>query len=212
LIPQLLRPPAMLVQGFPRGGDDIMYGIGKQFSAVFLVGYHAAAGTLGSSMDHTLYPTCIYEARLNGHAIGEVTLCAAIAGHYGVPVVFVSGDQAIEQETRTIGDDVVFVGTKRGVERNAAVFSPWEEVKLQLLDGAEKAVSGASSRPPYELDSPVSLEVDLVTTSMADMCTLVPSVKRVSGRTVSFESSDFLDVYRMLMAIVFLAKAALAAR
>ena len=57
------------------------------------IGYHAMAGTRTAILDHTWSSARVHNLWLNGTLAGEIALNAAGCGHYGVPVVAISGDQ-----------------------------------------------------------------------------------------------------------------------
>ena len=60
----------------------------------------------------------------------------------------------------------------------------------------------------YSARRRAGIEVDLLTTAMADSCERVPCVRRLGARTVGYASDEYMDVYRLLLALVDLAHAA----
>ena len=59
-----LDPACELVTGAPKA-LSMMQGIAPDFDAAFFVGYHAAAGTNPSVLDHTYLGKVVYELRVN---------------------------------------------------------------------------------------------------------------------------------------------------
>jgi len=92
----------------------MMAGISESFDASFQVGYHSMRHTHAGTLGHT-YTSSIAELKLNGVTVGESGLSAAIAGHFGVPLVFVSGDLHAIKQARRLVSGVVGVPTKEGV-------------------------------------------------------------------------------------------------
>ncbi len=84
---------ASLITGAP-SPLGMIEGIDSSFGAVIFVGFHARASTAGAVIDHT-YTGTITDMTLNGEPVGEYGMSAAVAGYYGVPVVFISGDSAV---------------------------------------------------------------------------------------------------------------------
>src|ERR1041385_8119040 len=78
LLAEELHPAAELLSGGPKL-LSMMEGIEQGFDAAMLIGYHARAGAAAGSIDHT-YTSRVYEARLNGRAVGELGINAALAG------------------------------------------------------------------------------------------------------------------------------------
>ena len=71
----------------------------EAFEACLLVGFHSRAGTVGGLLAHTWVGALVHEIRLAGRPAGEILLDAAIVGHYGVPVVLVTGGDDAEAAT-----------------------------------------------------------------------------------------------------------------
>jgi D-amino peptidase len=86
-----------IVRGFPRP-LEMMQGIDSSFGAVVFVGYHGSEYAVDAVRGHTISSVKLLGVRLNGTEVTEGILNAGIAGQFGVPVVFVSGDRkAVEQ-------------------------------------------------------------------------------------------------------------------
>jgi len=66
----------------------------ESYSGVLLIGHHAKAGTLNGFLDHTRSGRSWFSLRVNGEDVGEIWLAAAYAGHFRVPLIMVTGDEA----------------------------------------------------------------------------------------------------------------------
>jgi len=93
---ELLDKRARLIRAWPRP-LGMMQGVDDSFGAVVFVGYHASEGQAAAIISHTFNGRTV--VKLNGVEVPEAGVSAAIAGDFGVPVVFVSGDQTIGEET-----------------------------------------------------------------------------------------------------------------
>ncbi len=90
-------------------------GIERDCDLAASIGYHAKAGTAHAVLDHTCTDR-ILDARLNGVAVGELGLNAALAGSFDVPVAPVSGDQSLAAECLALlGRGVARVVVKESV-------------------------------------------------------------------------------------------------
>ena len=154
-------------------------------------------------IDHT-YTGIVHEARLNGKPAGELAINAALAGSHGVPVVLVSGDQALAAEAKALlGDGVEAVIVKHAVGRFAArSVSPAESCR-RIREGAAAALR--RKHQPLVLERPVRLEVEFALTQMADMAELVPGSVRTGGRTLEYRHDDYREVFRAWRALYNLA-------
>lgn len=192
-----LHPEAELVSGGPRR-YSMMEGIAEGFDAAFCIGYHGMAGTRDATIDHT-YTNRILAVRLNGRDVGELGLNAALAGTFGVPVVLVSGDQALAAEAKALlGDAVEAVVVKQAVSRFATRSLSPAKARNWIRRAAADVLS--RRRSPLMLPAPITLEVDFAHTQMADMAELVPGSIRPGGRTVSFTAGDYREVFRAFRA------------
>src|SRR5437016_4273707 len=80
---------------------------------VVFVGAHAMAGVTDGVLCHTVSSETWYNAAINGTLVGESGIVAAVAGSFGVPSVFVSGDAATCREVQElIGSQVVTAPVK----------------------------------------------------------------------------------------------------
>jgi D-amino peptidase len=202
LLAEELHPAAELISGGPKR-LSMVEGIEAGFDAAMFIGYHARAGTRHATIDHT-YTSRVYEARVNGHAVGELALNAAMAGVHGVPVALVSGDQALAAEARALlGNDVETVVVKQAVGRFAARSLSPSVACDRIRESAVKALS--RRRSAFTFEAPIRLEVDFALTQMADMAELVPGSTRTAGRTVVYSDNDYKEVFRAWRAMYNLA-------
>ncbi len=86
-----------LVRAFPRP-LTMMQGIDETFDGVIFLGYHTSTTNPQGVRAHTMSSATLADVRLNGVSMPEAGLNAAIAGHFNVPVIMISGDDAIVKE------------------------------------------------------------------------------------------------------------------
>jgi D-amino peptidase len=196
-----LNPAAELITGSPKP-FGMMQGIGCDVDAVFFIGYHAASGTHTAVQEHTCYLDMV-EVSLNGSRVGETGLNAALAGHYEVPVVLVTGDRAVTQEARALLGDIETVSTKDGITRWAARCLHPEVAQKLIREGAERALKARGRT--FRLSTPITLRISFLRATNADMAELIPYSRRIDGRTVEWEGEDMALVYRVFRAMGALA-------
>lgn len=198
-----LDPWADLISGSPKP-NGMMEGLDDSFDVVFFVGYHARAGTENAILDHTYSGKVVAHVELNGRPVGEIGLNAALAGHYGVPVGLVTGDQAATDEARALlGANLKVVTAKRAVGHQAAICLHPEEVQSLIRQAADEALGAAVA--PVQMEEPVVLRVRLKSSLMADFASLIPGSRRLDGYTLEYAHNDYLTVYRVFRAMVKLA-------
>lgn len=92
----------------------------------------------------------------NGVESGEIAQTALLAGHYGVPPIMVSGDEAACREAREfLGSECITVATKAGISREAAILYPFAETRRALYEGAMRAVAAIPRCQPYRVEMPI---------------------------------------------------------
>jgi len=201
-----LNPFATLITGSPKS-MSMMQGIDETFEAVFFIGYHARAGTKNGVLDHTYSGGSIYSIKINGMELGEYGINAAIAGWYKVPVVLITGDEQVcEQAKRAIGDELETAVVKKGVGRYAAESLAPEKAQELIKKKTKVALVKRKIIKPFIIEPPFRFEVNFLRSYMADAAELIPQVKRENARSVSFASDDFIKGFKLLRALIYLAR------
>jgi D-amino peptidase len=185
----------------------MLEGIGRDFDAAFFIGYHGAIGDADAVMGHTYSPRIIFECRLNGEPVGETTINAALAGHFGVPVSMISGDRTTLAEANRHIPWAVGVETKVSLGYFAADCLSPDVVAEKLRAGAGQALGRAAEMRPLSLPAPVTMEIDTQRTAQADVIELLPGMRRLGSRTVAYSADDFTSIYRALTSVIHLASA-----
>lgn len=204
LLPEQLDRRSRLVRGKPRA-LNMLAGLDEETDAALFVGYHVRAGEGPGVLAHTMNGE-ILDVRVAGRSLGEIGLNAAMAGHLGVPVVLLSGDDAACAELTDLVPETVTVAVKEALGMAAAVTLHPEEARDRLRRAAADAVARRAEIPPLALTGPLDVEVDLASPHTIDLATLVPGVSRAGGaRTVTFTSPDYATAYRLILLLAQLA-------
>jgi D-amino peptidase len=208
LLPEELHPAAELLSGSPRR-LYMAEGMGPGFDAAFFVGYHASAGTRDAVLDHSgADPRLVGEVRLNGAAQSEGSLNGYLCGYFDCPVALFTGDAAAVSEMHGFLLEVEGVVVKESLAQQAARSLHPEVARQRIRSGARRAFQRLDNIAPMRLQGEMELQVDLLRTAMADSCERVPGVRRVGSRTVAYAGHDFVQLYKLYLALVDLAQAA----
>ncbi|MCE5229228.1 M55 family metallopeptidase [bacterium] len=153
-IPELMEPGAKYLTGKPRPGP--VYGFDDTYAGVVFFGAHAMMGTPDGVLCHTQNSRAENRYWYHGVESGELAQGGAFAGHFGVPPILVTGDEATCREaTKFFGPACVTVATKKGVAREAAILYPFEETRKALFEGAKKAMENIGNCKPYTIQEPI---------------------------------------------------------
>ena len=184
----------------------MMEGLDGTFDAVFMVAYHGAIGAERAILSHTYNPLAIWEARLNGVAVGESALNALVALHHRVPVVLITGDDATAEESQPFLPGVEAVVVKRSITRFAAESLHPDRACQLIRDGAARALARAPAFSPPAIELPATLEVTFLTADMAEMATWIRGVERADVRVVTITDDDPLRLYRTFVTVIALTR------
>lgn len=205
LIPEELHPACRFISG-----NDKLLGMMQgvdldDIGAVFYTGYHARAGTPAAPLAHT-WSGFLNDVRFDGVSTGEYGINAAVAGHFGVPVTFVSGDdKAVAQTREMLGEQVVGVVVKEGLSTFAALHLHPAKAQELIREGAKQAVLNAKDAKPYTLKPSALVELEYDHQARADQAALMPGAERTGWRTIGFRPQDGLEFNRMFRAAMKLA-------
>ncbi len=168
-------------------------GLDESFDAVMFVGYHARNGTPGAVLPHTWIGSLVHEIKVNGEVFGEAALNAAVAGHFGVPVVMAAGDEALVREALEILPDLETVATKRAVGRASAICRTPGWTRAAIRAAAEKALRRRRRPKPFTVKAPVVVTIGFHDVRMADRAMKRPLLERTGPRSVAFSRPDMLE-------------------
>lgn len=193
ILPDLLRPEARLIREWS-SPLSMMEGIDRTFDAVVFIGYHARAGTPDAVLKHTM-SLSLYDVILNGVRMPEGAWNAAIAGHFDVPVVFLSGDAAICGQIREIIGPIETAAVKDAMGPAASMLHPAKAQEM-IRKGVAAALRNLKAYKPYKPASPYKLEIVFTDENLARRAALVPGIERTGERSVAFTSGDLLEIVK----------------
>ena len=186
------HPAARYVCGSGPNGTRWPY-VDEDTDGLILLGYHAKAGTLHATLEHTMSSASWFRLKVNGREIGEIGYDGALAGAVGVPVIMVSGDDKLCAEAADLfGPDAVTVCVKQGHARHGALCLAAEKTAPMLRAGAAEAVGRIGKIQPLDLGSPAVVELTYKHTDHADGADLRGFAgRRIDGYTVQWTAPDF---------------------
>ncbi|MBU4198841.1 MAG: M55 family metallopeptidase [Verrucomicrobia bacterium] len=156
-IPHLMVSGARYVTGAP---PCRKWGLDASCDGLILLGYHAMWGTKDGVLYHTQSSSSEHRYWYNGVESGELAQAALYAGHFGVPPIMVSGDEATCREARKFfGKACVTIAVKKGLTREAAILYPFEETRQALYEGARRAVAAIPRCKTYKVRLPIRAKV-----------------------------------------------------
>lgn len=167
--------------------------------AALMVGMHAKAGTPDGVLCHTISTTHWRNLYFNGVSVGETGINAALCGHYGVPVLLVTGDEAVCRESKDLlGDGLTTVAVKRGLSRYSARQIPPVRARQMIETGAKQALENLNAVAPYVPAKPTKITVDLGAVDSALKFQGRAGVKIVEPLKVVSKGKDWMTAWNQI--------------
>jgi D-amino peptidase len=186
-----------IVRSWPRP-LAMMQGIDDTFAAAFFIGYHTSTTNPTGVRAHTMSSATLADIRLNGLSVPEAGVNAAVAGSFHVPVVLITGDDAIIKEASALlpGIEGATVKWAYGFH-SARTMTPAAACDL-IRQKAKVALSRAKEIRPYVVKTPIDLEVRFKNYRPAEVLAYLPNVERIDSHTIRFRAKDIVEVTRFL--------------
>jgi D-amino peptidase len=186
-----------IVRSWPRP-LMMMEGIDSTFAAAIFVGYHASTTSSAGVRAHTISSANYASVSLNGVAMPEAGINAAIAGRFGVPVVFISGDDIAVDETRRLLGDVEGAVVKRAISFHSASTMTPKAAQQLIRAHVKAALERRSAFKPYIVRAPVTLDLVFKNYRPAEILAYLPMVQRTTSHGIRFTGKDIVEISRFL--------------
>jgi len=169
----------------------------RKWSAVAYVGQHSKANVTGGIMAHSYSSLGIQKMTLNGKTVGEIDVIAAMAGHFGTPVIFLSGDKAAADELRDIVPQAEMAVVKEGLGRYTCISLSAVAARDLIRAGAQRSMSLIGKVKPYVLRGPATLEIEYTTrNTLSSEAQFRPGAEIIDSQTIRFRGKDVLEVWQ----------------
>jgi D-amino peptidase len=189
-----------IVRGFPRP-MSMMQGIDETFAAAVFIGYHASEMTVDAVRGHTFSSAKLLGVSLNGSEVSEGIFNAAIAAHFGVPVIFVSGDRKAVGQLEGAIPGIAGAVVKEPFGYHSALTVTPARGQAMIRDGVRSAMLKRSAIAPYRLKTPIDLEVGFKLTLDAEVASYIPGLTRSGAHTVRGTFPDILQIARLMRVV-----------
>jgi D-amino peptidase len=197
LLLEKLPKNVTVVRSWPRP-LSMMQGIDESFDAAIFIGYHAGVTNPAGVRAHTISSGRFADLRLNGKSVSEAGLNAAIAGHFGVPVILISGDDAAVEEARAqLGEIEGAVVKWNAGYHSARTLVPQAAADL-IRERVRRALARRRDFRPYRIAGPATLDLRFKNYRPAEVLAYLPNVERTGSHTIRFVGKDVLEVVRFI--------------
>lgn len=201
LLIEKLPKNVTLVRGFPRP-LMMMQGIDETFDGVIFIGYHSSTTNPQGVRAHTFSSARLADVRLNNVSMSEGSFNAAIAGHFNVPVIMVSGDDAAVKEVTAIVGEIEGAVVKSSSGFHSTKTMMPEAAQALIREKVKRAVGRIKDFKPYKARSPVQLDVRFKSYRPSEVLSYLSIVERTDAHSIRFTGKDMIDVSKFMEFIV----------
>ena len=147
-----LDPRCRIIHGRNCSGPHWLPLLDESFDALVLIGMHAMGGTPRAVTPHTRWVLESHKLTLS-----EGAMAAAIAGDFGVPTVFASGDDKVTAELREKIPALRSVVSKQALSPYQACSLIPARCRELIRSGTADALRHRQEIAPYRIPGPVTL-------------------------------------------------------
>jgi D-amino peptidase len=177
---------------------SMMEGLDSTFHAVVYIGYHSGTSNLDGVRAHTMSSARYTSLRLNGAEVSDSGFNTAIAGHFGVPVVAISGDDAAVAELLRLVPGAAGAVVKEAIGFHAATTRTPEAAQQLIREAVRTGVARRAAITVARVAGPYTLEVGFKHYRAAELLAYLPIVERTSAHSIRYRAASVIDVARFL--------------
>lgn len=189
-----------VIRGWTYGPESMMAGIDETYDAAIFIGYHSAAGQNGNPLAHTMDSEKGVYMKINDELASEFTINTFIASNYGVPVVFLSGDQMLCESSKVLVPSIETVSVKKG-EGGATLNIHPDTACEHIKDGVKKALENIE-KCKINLPKEFKLEIRFREHKDANRAKYYPGVRLIDDHTVEYIAKNVQDLITARMFIL----------
>jgi D-amino peptidase len=193
-------PDVRIIRSWPRR-LGMVAGLDETVDAVIFIGYHAGTNNPTGVRAHTFSSANLTRVALNGANVTEGSWNAAIAGHFGVPVVMISGDDAAIAEVRKAVGPIEAAETKKSLGFHSAISITPQASATLIRQRVQAALSRRQDFKPYRVAGPVSVDVTFKNYLPAEVLAYLPLFERTDSHSIRFRAKDMVEA-SMIMTFI----------
>lgn len=197
--PEMLPPEAMLIRAWTGDMFEMLGGItADEYHAVGFTGYHSDAFSDGNALSHTMVRK-VNRVTINGINASEFVINMFIAGYLGIPVVFLSGDEALCREAKKLIPGITTVPTKN-VIGGATITRHPEVVRNEIYKKINESLINLNKDAcMVKMPEHFKAVIDYKEWLDANKYSNYPGAVREDVKRISFEADDYIEIIRFIM-------------
>jgi D-amino peptidase len=202
VIPEKLEKGVKLFQGQDLP-NRLKEAVDKSIAGAVFVGFHAMADTKDGFLRHTINPDP--RIRINGKFVGETALNAYALSEYDVPVIMVTGDQALVSEASAFLPGIGTVQVKTSIDCRTTECLPLSKARRLIETAAQRALSRISEFKLARITKPVKIDISFPKKEHADFSEIIPRTERSAAKTISYKAENWNEADKFVKTVLSLA-------
>ncbi|HWO00400.1 MAG TPA: M55 family metallopeptidase [Blastocatellia bacterium] len=186
-----------IVRSWPRP-LMMMQGIDETFDGAIFIGYHTSTNNTTGVRAHTISSARLADVKLNGVSMPEAGINAAIAGHFNVPVIMISGDDAVVKEVTDLLGPIEGAVVKWAYGFHSARTLTPEAAYDVIREKVTRAIGRIKDLKPYKIKEPVQLDVRFKSYRPSELLSYLSIVERTDSHSIRFKGRDIVEVSKFL--------------
>jgi D-amino peptidase len=181
-----------VIRSWPRR-LGMVAGVDDKVDAAMFIGYHAGTNNPSGVRAHTFSSANLTRVALNGTNMTEGAWNAAVAGHFGVPVIMMSGDDAAIEEVRKAVGGIEAAETKRTLGFHSALTLTPQASAALIGERVTAAMRRRSEFRPLKVQTPIVVDVSFKNYMAAEVLAYLPIFERVDSHSIRFRAKDMVE-------------------
>lgn len=186
-----------LVRSWPRP-LMMMQGIDETFAGAIFIGYHSGTTNPTGVRAHTMSSAILADVKLNGISMPEAGVNAAIAGHFGVPIIMISGDDAAVKEAGELLGDIEGAVIKWNYGFHSARTMMPAAANDLIREKVTKAIGRIKDFKPYKVATPIKLDIRFKNYRPAEVLSYLSIVERTDAHSIRFIGKDMIETSKFM--------------
>jgi D-amino peptidase len=189
-----------IIRAWPRP-LGMMEGIDSTFSAAIFIGYHSSTANPTGVRAHTFSSANYAGFRANGKEVSEGGWNAMIAGHFGVPVVLISGDESAIADLKAVAPDVEVAIVKHSISFHSAATATPQSAEALIKLKAGQGLERRAQIKPVARAGAVTIDLTFKSYMPALVLSYLPLFTRTGSHSIRFPAKDVVEASRIMQFI-----------
>ena len=195
IIPDKLPDNVKLIRGWAETPESMVDCLDSTFDCAIFIGYHIGGHSNKHPLSHTIDSDKISYIKINGEYVSEFDIYGLICSYYNVPVIFVSGDEALCTYINNKYPSISTLSTIKGVGNATISLLSSNNICKQIKECVSKRLDvGAFNK--MQIPKTTTMEIRFSEHKYAFAMSYYPNAKVVDDYIISYTSTNFYDVIK----------------